>query len=198
MKRVRAPQPPTPTDTAAAIAALDRIARQATAGTSWRTTVLMLTDRAYDESRSLHDRYRDQVSVGRIMRDAGALDHDEAFFHLASAIMGLAPEPADHPELRRLSAEMAAFNRAEGLADDEYWPLGEGPDDYEALRVEWDRVHDQTIADTFRAYDEVEMADLYQNDNNTFHRRYDRGRKKIFGPLPDDVAAVLRAKELID
>lgn len=185
---------------AAAAAALGAIARKATTAASWRETVFALTspEDAF-QRKTPADQSRDLLLGARIMRDAGALDADVAFFMVGWTILSIADDQvANHPELRRLSAEMDAIEQAEGVAGDEYWPTGEGPDEYESLRVEWECAHDRATADVFRDYDEPEMALLYEHDNKAFHRRYHRGRTKLFGPLPDDVAAVLRDKGMID
>lgn len=186
-------------DRADAIAVLDRIAKQVTHAMSWRTAAAMLMERADSESTPPDARNRDLLAAGRIMRDAGAfVDADEEFLFMASPLLALTPSSNDHPELRRLRAEMDAIERAEGLPDDEYWPPGEGPDDYEVLRIKWDRIHKQTIADSFRAYDEAELADQYQRDPKAFYRRLVRCRVKFMGPLSDDLAATLPDEWLND
>ncbi len=76
---------------------------------------------------------------------------------------------------------MSAIERDHGLAADEEWAEKDVPADYRALLAEWDQGADDVTAATYRAFGEVEMADLFSRDRTTFNRRSETGRRFFFG-----------------
>lgn len=58
---------------------------------------------------------------------------------------------------------------------------------------------DRIMAGTLREYDEADMAFLYETNRVEFHRLYDAGRKRSFGPAETEKArtsAVIRSRQV--
>ncbi len=54
---------------------------------------------------------------------------------------------------------------------------GEGPDAYQRLYNEFEKVYDDLVADAFREFGEDDMARLYENDWEDYRRQLQRGQK---------------------
>ncbi len=87
-------------------------------------------------------------------------------------------------KLAKLSSGMDEIGRRDGLAEDQYWPLGEGPDDYQAFSAESDELFEQVRATVFvtilRRYYLNAIANLFENDREEFDQKLEAGRKLIF------------------
>ncbi|PYL74515.1 MAG: hypothetical protein DMF26_10700 [Verrucomicrobia bacterium] len=97
----------------------------------------------------------------------------------------------DKDTLARLSAEMTAIRRREGLADDEFWMRGEGPPDFEALEAEYGRIIEKIEETVFvfalRRYHLDAEADLYERDRVTFELQREIGRRAVYRSPDADV-----------
>lgn len=71
-------------------------------------------------------------------------------------------------DLCEINADIDAIREREGLDDDEYWPIGEGPEDWEELHQEYSGVLDRKFEETLREFGLHEVADLYQMDREAF------------------------------
>jgi len=88
-------------------------------------------------------------------------------------------------ELDAIQKRIAAFNKAAGLTDDEYWPRGEGPEEYEAMNVEFEQRMDDIIVEVMREHGEHDLVKLFQDDRDEFDRRIEEDRKRLFGDKGD-------------
>jgi hypothetical protein len=83
--------------------------------------------------------------------------------------------------LAELARRMDEIQKREGLQDDEFWPIGEGPDDYQELSDEseelLDKVRDTVFTLLLRRYGLNGIADLYETDRVRFDELRERGRK---------------------
>ena len=70
--------------------------------------------------------------------------------------------------------------REHGLSSQAYWPRGEGPEEYESLLSQWDRIYDNTLADIFVEFGEDEIADLFRRDRPKYDQLFESGRVRIF------------------
>ena len=86
--------------------------------------------------------------------------------------------------LLKLEAKIKAMREHEGLEDDEYWPIGEGPEDYEGLSEESEKIIDQirsfVKAHVFHRYSLSEFADLYESDRMKYEVMREAGRRVLF------------------
>jgi len=196
----RFPRRQPPIDNAAAIKELESRIRQIDAKESWRKMAQL--DHAAREAGQETSPV-ELLALSKAIRDSGEWPPDTGFFYVVAALMQIADDldvdpEEDDPALKAIGEKLRAAEVAHGLAEDEYWPLGEAPDDVEQLRAEWEAAHDRRTAAVFRAHGEGDMADLFLNDRLAFDRRYERGRRAILGPLPADMEDSLRKRGIID
>lgn len=142
-----------------------------------------------DPNESLTDHLRNKtLPFARTARQAGVFPEEAAFYLVAFCINHIAEERIqsshDSGKLKQIGDKIRKVEAHHGLKDDEYfWPIAEGPAEYQALSTEWDTVADGITADTFREYGEEEMAVLYEGNRNEFDRRSEVGRQ-FFHPNP--------------
>ena len=83
-------------------------------------------------------------------------------------------------ELGDISARIDAIRKREGLDEDEYWPIGQGPEDWEELSEQYSQVLDAKFEETLREYGLVDMANLYRQDRKAYDLRREEGRRLVF------------------
>lgn len=84
--------------------------------------------------------------------------------------------------LAETGAQMEVIRVREGLLDPlDYWPLGEGPDDYKALveesSRECERIADTVMATILRRYRMDDLASLFEQDRRSFELQSEIGRR---------------------
>ena len=89
------------------------------------------------------------------------------------------------PELAAVDARMEEIRAEHGLEDGAYWPLGEGPIEWEELNTEHDAICERLFVETLREFGLVAEAALRQTDRQEFERRRELGRRAIVEGLPD-------------
>jgi hypothetical protein len=101
--------------------------------------------------------------------------------HVAEEAVRVAHEQG---QIAALGERMRGIEEREGLKDGEYWPLGEGPEDYQTLVAESDtlyrNVRDTVLASVLRRYGLDDVADLFENHRTRFDATVERGRRMIF------------------
>jgi hypothetical protein len=75
---------------------------------------------------------------------------------------------------------MREIERAHGLTENEFWQLGDGPPEWQALSGEWDRVCNLLHAAAFDEYGEPEMAAMFRDRRAEFDMIRERGRRQVF------------------
>src|ERR1044071_8892440 len=53
-------------------------------------------------------------------------------------------------DFKQVNAKIEAVKTAHGLAEDDHWPVGQGPDEYKELMAEWQVIHDRIMYEAFR------------------------------------------------
>jgi hypothetical protein len=131
----------------------------------------------------------ERVTIYLDYRKRGILPGLAGFFLVAHAIDVIASdekiEAMDREPLKGIDLRIEAIKKSHGLQDDEEWGIGAGPADYLALVAEWEQFSNQLHADVFRRFGEHEMADLFLNDREEFHRRYEEGWKEMHEEKPE-------------
>ena len=84
-----------------------------------------------------------------------------------------------NPDLDDINARMDAIRRREGLDDDEYWPIGQGPADWENLEEKYSQVLDTKFEETLREYKLNDMAELYLQDREAYDALREKGRRLL-------------------
>jgi hypothetical protein len=92
--------------------------------------------------------------------------------------------------LHEINRAMDAIKQDHGLQPEEYWPVGRGPVDYIRLSEEYNRVLRVAFSRTLREFGLDDLADLNEDDPNTFDRLRERGRRSVFHK--DELAQALK------
>ncbi|MFL5356277.1 hypothetical protein [Archangium sp.] len=116
----------------------------------------------------------------KAVRDSGKFPPDAGFYLVARVLLDAAFESIEDPVVEAIGAKIDALEEAYGLKEGEFWPIGEAPDDVEALRAEYDAAFDRATVQFLRDHGEEEMATLYADDRSTFDRRLEMGRRYFF------------------
>lgn len=87
-------------------------------------------------------------------------------------------------DLADITAHMDAIRRREGLDDDEYWQIGQGPEDWEELNEQYSQVLDVKFEEALREYGLNEVADLYDKDREKYDQCREQGRRRVFEGIP--------------
>src|SRR5699024_1945774 len=83
-------------------------------------------------------------------------------------------------ELNPISQKMKEIEKENGLKEDEYWPLDEGPDEWRELNNEYNRVLYQKLSKVFKEIGFEDIADLIKKDKAKYDKLYEEGRKNTF------------------
>jgi hypothetical protein len=119
------------------------------------------------------------IRACQIQRDAETLDAGEAFFLIYYCASCIALEIYEtDAQLKRIVKAIEAAEKAYGLEDGEYWPIGEAPDDVEKFRAAWDRRADVILASVFRKHGEADMGTLLLADRASFLDQIKDGRRR--------------------
>jgi len=140
-----------------------------------------------DKDQSLLEREESLLRTTKAMRAAGVIDGPKALYLVASCIFHIAEDrrlKEQGPALKRISKAMDEVKKSHGLADDEEWLKGEGPDDWNKLSDEYDRVSDEISAATFDECGEPELGKMYRYDRDRFDELFEEGRQKVFETPP--------------
>jgi len=86
-------------------------------------------------------------------------------------------------QLAKFHRDMDRMETEEGLEEGEYWPLGNGPEEYELLRTESealvDKITDTMIVHVLRRYGLNDEADLFESHRAAFDAKAEAGRKRM-------------------
>ncbi|HHW09057.1 MAG TPA: hypothetical protein GXX29_03675 [Firmicutes bacterium] len=83
-------------------------------------------------------------------------------------------------ELQQIVGKIERVRAEYGLANDEYWPLGEGPLEYRRLNEEYESVLVKKLISTFREFGLDELAEMKEKSPDEFDVDFERGRRSIF------------------
>lgn len=125
-----------------------------------------------------HKRQERLVEMAKALRELGVIDEAIATFFIAKAILTITEyrhTKEGGPAFTRISKRIQDLRRNHGLADGEFWPPSEAPDEYRLLNAEHDRLIDALIAATFEEFDEPDLAAMFRYDRGQFDRLYERG-----------------------
>jgi len=134
---------------------------------------------ALQDLRGAGDRPTDaqRVKAYQAARDSGLVPASAGYYAVASTLIMISEKIAgEDPRLRDLLRQMELARNAHGLSPEEEWEEGAGPDEYEDLRREWDRIADTIPPAIFRAHGEAAMAELFERDKDEFYRCVEEAR----------------------
>jgi hypothetical protein len=143
--------------------------------------------KAVERGRNPNNNARDPaalVELASALLIARRFSLQEYIFMLDSAAEGIHSNritAGAYPELQRLSDEMRAVEAAHGLNSNQYWPESDGPPEYQALNVKWEKAANVRRAEILRELDGSKTGSaLFDSDPNEFHRLRERGRRAFF------------------
>lgn len=85
-----------------------------------------------------------------------------------------------YPELREISEKIGGVSKAHGLSEDQYWPVGEGPQEYRDLNKQYDQAIENRFIETLIEFGLTNLAELVRTNPREFERRRERGRRYFF------------------
>lgn len=83
-------------------------------------------------------------------------------------------------ELGPISRAIEAIQEEHGLKPDEFWPHGEGPEEYTCLNSRYDAVLDTKFLEVLREFGLHDLADLKEQTPVEFERLRERGRRSVY------------------
>jgi hypothetical protein len=138
--------------------------------------------------------YHNQMLRARAVQLLPGTNEDTALYLIAWAAAQICQEAADAaPDTGRfleLSEQIKEIQEREGLGPDEYWKIGDGPEDYQAASDEHDalmaELDEVILLKVLRRYRFDAFADLYESDRMTYEVMKEAGRRLVLGPPSDD------------
>ena len=88
-------------------------------------------------------------------------------------------------DLADIDSRMDSIRQREKLNHDEYWPIGQGPEDWEELSHQYEQVLDAKFEETLREYGLDDIADLYHSDRKLYDDLREKGRRLVFKDIPE-------------
>lgn len=148
---------------------LDRIIQSATARTNWSEMAKMLSWTVESQST--------QQGIGKLFtqeeqsaitgfNNDNFLDGQFHYTLILMVIISIAQKRTQETYERDFSQRCDAISKTHGLNDDQYWPSGKVPAEWEELNAEFERCSKQILVDTLREYDQKEIADLVQEEGS--------------------------------
>jgi len=87
-------------------------------------------------------------------------------------------------DLAKIKSRMDAIRKREELNDDEFWRIGQGPEDWEELNEQYSQVLNVKFEEALREYGLSNIADLYHKDRKEYDARREQGRCLVFEGIP--------------
>jgi hypothetical protein len=97
-----------------------------------------------------------------------------------------------------VEARIERIRAEHGLTPDEYWPLGQGPAEYQAASDEYDRICERLLARALREFGLIDEARLLEEHPEEFHRRRELGRRAMFEGLSDVERLTMMQKKFVE
>ena len=88
-------------------------------------------------------------------------------------------------DLAGIAARMDAIRHREGLNDDEFWSIGQGPGDWQELEDQYSQIVDTKFEDALREYGLDDIANLYRMDRESYDARREEGRRLAIEDVPE-------------
>jgi len=139
----------------------------------------------FGDVSSVEERAKRYIQVADARYAAGQMSEHEHLFHRCYAIENLVHEARwmNHrydEDLRPISEEMRKIEEEWGLGPDEYWPIGDAPEAYQALSRQYDRVLEAKLEEAFIEFGAADLQRLYSAEREKFDQLVELGRKSVF------------------
>jgi len=125
----------------------------------------------------------EQLDAYRAVRAARVLPPEAAMFLIAVTLDDefFLDALGEVPELKPVDEQLRKLEKAYGLKDDEYWPIGEAPEEIEKVRAEWEAVAERAKIAFFRSRGESELATLMEREPALYEQLLEVGRRYFHG-----------------
>ena len=144
---------------------------------------------------------RKWLELAESAENAGEMSPSHRFFMRVSAIESVNEARLlngfYNEDLASIREQMDAIHQREGLDENEYWSIGEGPVDWEELNCQYSQVLDITFENTLREFGLNDIADLHHADRDKFDAIREEGRRQVFDNIPEQekLRAILQQYE---
>lgn len=133
--------------------------------------------------RGLNSRYDQLIEIITALRRASKLSQEKFLFMAVSQASHVHEKrmmDGDYADdLGAIEASIRAIEKEEGLKDDEFWPNGSGPDEWNALQQRWNDVTDTHLNEVLRELGWEELADFRESDRQAFDALFEQGRRSV-------------------
>ena len=85
-------------------------------------------------------------------------------------------EKGGNPTLEEISRRIRVVEKASGLKDDEYWPVGEGPEELQELNIRYESVSDEIFNTVLDSLALNELAAVRRKNKAAYDRLREYGR----------------------
>jgi hypothetical protein len=149
----------------------------------------MLQRRRNEMPAQRNARARQWIDIVDSGNRVGILHEPELFFLRVSTVEWVHHDRfvdgAYEAALADIQSRMERVRTRHNLSDDEFWPLGDGPPEWELLNREYDAISDRLFVATLREFGLLEEAQLREKEPQEFDRRRELGRRAMHNELPD-------------
>ena len=90
-----------------------------------------------------------------------------------------------YAELDVIVEKLDAIRQREGLNDDQFWRIGQGPEDWEDLDHQYEEVLEARFEEALREFGFDNIADLYHTDRKSYDALREKGRRLVFEGIPE-------------
>lgn len=160
---------------------LEHAHRQALAATKARELALALNDGELE--RGSEQSAEHWVELANALLASGRITASEhliyatfgaEYVHEKRWLAGL------YPEIEEISSQISELERAYGLNQNEYWPLGDEPEEITPLNAKFSAALDKRFEETLIEFGLYKLAELWNKNRNEYDRQREIGRRSIF------------------
>ncbi len=134
------------------------------------------------------DAVRDNINLVRVLYLARKIALPELVFYVSLWIEGLNEgrwlDGGYNPELRGVNNSLHALESEYGLKDGEYWPRGQGPAEYEKVRIpleaQFEAALERHFIATLKEFELDDIAALWEHSPKEYDDLRERGRRSLF------------------
>jgi len=142
------------------------------------------------------------VSLNLSLYAAGRIPYDMAYTHISWIVESIRDdrclEGLYDDELSPINEQIDAIRDEYGLEDDEDWPQGEGPAEYQGLISQFDAVLDQKLIEAFVEFGASEIGTEFTADKDEHYKKLENGLHTYLGEETSDVEEPLSIITLIE
>ena len=141
------------------------------------------------ELSAVENRTQVWLEMVKAAESAGVLDSSYRFFLRTYAVESVHEqriiERVYETDLADINVRMNAIQKREGLDDHEFWPIGEGPEDWEKLSDEYSQVLDEKFEEALREFNLNSMADTYRTNREGYDEIREQGRRATIDDISE-------------